>query len=264
MSTIPLASQAAERPAVITYDDASGDLRPGVIWEMATKDFSDLLDLKIIRCECTKDRSRELFECPLSRVHHTGLTCDSVSVDLFGGPKLGNFVPVTNHGHNIVSAKFADLLKRSGLTGWRVRQVVKIEANQSKVKEPELLLFEVVGKGGICHRYKVTPADAKCPFCGREPMICPGCGKIISRCWQCDKPTLVGEEEHPGSADKRVRIGKYPAALIVAAKDWDGSDLFSVEGSGGSWFATNKAKAWFEANHIEEIVFKPALLNEAK
>jgi hypothetical protein len=231
---------------------------------MATKDLAALLDLDIIYCECTKDRSRDLFECPVSRMHQTRLSCDSVSVDLFGGPKVGNFVPVCQHGHNIVSAKFADQLKRSGLTGWRVRPVVKVEVNQSKVAHPELLLFEVVGKGGICRRFRVTPPATKCPFCGRELMICPGCGKINSPCWQCGKPTLVAEDENPGPTDKRVRIGKYPDRLIVEAKDWDGSDLFAVEGNGGSWFATNKAKAWFEANHIDEVVFKPALLNEAK
>jgi hypothetical protein len=142
---------------------------------------------------------------------------------------------------------------------------VKIEVNQSEVKDPKLYLFDVIGSGGFCHRFKIKDAANRCPFCGREPIICPGCG-LQEECPSCGRETCVparrGEVVDP--ADRRLRRGGIPDPLIVESRDWDGSDWFTVGGIGGSIFVNTTAKNWLERTNVHKIRFKETFLNLKK
>jgi hypothetical protein len=108
----------------------------------------------------------------------------------------------------------------------------------------------------------VEGAPNSCPYCGREPVVCSGCGWFSEfGCPRCGK-SVHYHRDHPEQADgKKLLYEGYPSILIVDGKNWDGSDWFSVDGHGGSWFVNRRAKHWFEATHVLDPKFKPALLN---
>jgi hypothetical protein len=168
---------------------------------------------------------------------------------------------LSNHGFNIVSRAFAERLKRSGLTGFATRKGVTINVNQSGAKDPDFLLLDVVGRGGLCTRWHVEGAPNCCPYCGRQPVVCSGCGWLSRECPQCGNQVYY-DRDHPEQADGKKLLHKgWPSILIVDGKSWDGSDWFVVDGEGGSWFVNRRAKHWFEATHALETKFKPARLN---
>ena len=181
----------------------------------------------------------------------------AIDVELFGRT-LTHIVDVVDHGFSMLTEDFAKRLTASGMTGFAVRNAVKISANQSGAADPKLLLFEVKGKGGFGHRYKVRGGPNLCPKCKHSPVICAYCGRISSKCSVCGFDLIrTGPNGDPDS----IVLEAAPTKLIVANRDWDGSDIFGVDGPGGGVFFSRRAKEWFEELHIFEVNFKPALID---
>lgn len=91
-------------------------------------------------------------------------------------------------------------------------------------------------------------------------MICPGCGWCSEYgCPNCGKK--INYRSLVDSVGKRLHYEGYPKTLIVSNNDWDGSDLFAVEGHGGGWFVNRRAKEWFKKAQIRDVGFKAALLD---
>ncbi len=205
---------------------------------------------------------RAIKNCPRDKRHVTGFEYLSMPIDLFGD-RLGDFVPHVDDPLGIVSAAFAARLRKTHFTGYKLHPIVKILENESRVKKPELLFLEFLGKGGRSDRLVVKGAPNLCPHCGKVPMVCPSCGQINwPKCIDCDEWTLflpeLPDESHPKGF---VVKGYPPDVAIVEGKDWDGSDFFRAGASGGVPFVSNRAKEWMEKTHTFPIKFKPALLN---
>jgi hypothetical protein len=95
-------------------------------------------------------------------------------------------------------------------------------------------------------------------------MICEGCGYLNSPCSYCEQATLRAFDEESAGAEKNIAFDGFPEMYVVEEEDWDGTDLFTVHGSGGGDYVSTKAKAALEDLGVAELVFKPALLNVAK
>jgi hypothetical protein len=249
--------------ASIVFDSKSGNLVEGLVWAFPSMgDFEAVLEMNLVYGECNgRERSEDLYLCPVSKTHKTGIRTHEVEIDLFGGPAPGDFLTLTNHGFNIVSHAFAEQLKESGLTGFSLRDGVKIAENQSSLDDPKFYFLDVVGKGGFCRRWRVKGAANFCPYCKVEPVICPGCGWCSQYgCPNCGKRVDYSRREDKDG--KNLLCESFPETLIVNSADWDGSDWFAVEGPGGNWFANRRAKEWFETAGLElGDGFKPALLD---
>src|SRR5258708_9973216 len=103
-------------------------------------------------------KSEECHDCPLDKRHVTDVRITEVRLTLYGGPRLGDFVPEKNHGLLIVTESFAERLKDSKLTGFACRPIVTVDDNQSSVKNPKLFYLGFTGEGGFSRRLKVPGA----------------------------------------------------------------------------------------------------------
>lgn len=244
----------------IYYDNSSGSLKDGRVWEASWgDDIHEVGNDVFLYARFMKDEGwRDVPLCFRGPEHETTGKVDSVDVELFGS-KAGNFVSLFDHGYNLVTETFAKRLRESGLQGFSFRNVVRVAVNQSGVADPKLLLFEIFGRGGFCHRYKIRGAPNLCPHCHGAQVICDYCGTIFPDCPSCGRP-LVGDEDDPKEVDS-FRLEGSPKALIVSNRDWDGSDIFAMHGPGGGVFFSQRAKEWFEKSHIFEVKFKTAYLD---
>jgi hypothetical protein len=184
---------------LISYDGVSGDLRDGVVSEAGWGYGADPERLGLIYAKYAGARNlREFPLCFRGSGHASKVEVDSIDVDLFG-KVLAPLVNMVDHGFTMVTEEFAVRLRASGLTGFRIRDAVVISMNQSGVKAPRLLLFEVTGSGGFARRYRVSGAPNECPNCGRAPVICVYCGTISSKCPRCGRSVIAaGAESGPG------------------------------------------------------------------
>lgn len=108
-------------------------------------------------------------------------------------------------------------------------------------------------------RWKVKDAPNLCPDCNKEPMVCPGCGRVNTPCCKlCDKWTVYNPKYPEYSDPLGFSLVHLEGDRIVDGKQWDGSDWFRIEGSP---FVSNRAKEWMERTHTHPITFKPALLD---
>jgi hypothetical protein len=241
----------------VYYDDRSGKLVPGQVWQFGSADLGALeTPWDFAYAELSKSDSEFVYECPINKKHSTGLRERSLVIDLFG-KKVVDFVPISLDLSLVVSDRFIARLSASGLTGFAIKKVVQVAVNQCKEKDPRLALMEITGKAGRDHRWKIRGAPNRCPFCGHEPLICPTCGFHNHPCVVCDKPTLMGPDAKVPADDRRLRIEAFPEVKIVEGTDWDGSDWFMV----GGMFISDRAKEWLERTHTFPIDIKPALLN---
>ena len=161
-----------DRPTIY-YDSSSGKLVAGLVWHAHWGNFEDYLSAPgkegMVYGEATsREVVTELHQCSVSKGHITGLYWSEVTIDLLSGPRLGDFVPQWNHGHDVISEPFAARLRSSGLQGFKIRAAVKIGCNQTRLKKPKLFLLDVVGDGGRCHRFKVRNGTNECPCCRAE------------------------------------------------------------------------------------------------
>src|SRR5262249_24106863 len=141
----------------------------------------------------TSDRTtKEIKDCSLYKDHVSDAQFTRISLDLFGGKLLSDFVPVSDFAFLVVSKKFADRLKMSGLTGYAIAAIVRIVCNQSEIPDPLLYYLDSTSNAGsVYQRWVVKGAPNLCPHCGKEPMVCPGCGKINwPRCFRCERLTM--------------------------------------------------------------------------
>ena len=246
----------------IYYDTATGNLKEGVVWEASWGYGQQTRELDLVYAKISATRGLALFPvCFRGADHERDVRVDSIRVDLFGRT-LSHFVDVIDHGFTTISEEFATSLVASGLRGFSIEDRVKVAVNQSGVKDPRLLLLKIIGKGGFCHRYKVQGGENVCPNCRRTEVICAYCGQIESVCQSCGF-TLFAESPKDRNANIFERHDKKPEFLIVANRDWDGSDIFGVGGPGGGAFCSTRAKDWFETKHVLQIKFKRTLIDMA-
>ncbi len=248
---------------IIYFDNRSGNLLPSKVWNM---DFSEVEQSPRGTAYATMtyrkglDARRAIKDCQLDQSHVTGIEELRVGVDLFGD-RLGDFVPMQDDFLPIISAAFATRLRQTRLTGYKLRPIVTVVENESRIENPELYLLEFAGKGGRSTRLVVQGASNLCPHCHKATMVCPGCGKTNwPKCINCDQWTTIIPTMPECSNPKGFIIKGYPPEVeIVEAKLWDGSDFF--EACGGVPFVSNRAKEWMEKTHTFPVKFKPALLN---
>jgi len=250
---------------VMKYDSTTGDLRPGLVWEYHTGFSVNLrLGLKTKYAEFVADTAEFTYDCKVNKEHETGLRAQEVQVDMFGGrDPLGNFVPLVNHGFTLLSPGFAARLGNSGLTGFDIRPIVKVNVDQTDAGLTRLDELKIVGRAGNCSNRLVFEGGANtCPFCGAVPVVCPGCGEFNNPCPNCGQETLVQRKEDIVPGEQRIfyGLGCEPKIFVVEERDWDGSDWFIVEGRVGNAFLSNRAKEWLEKIHAFDIEIKPALL----
>ena len=244
---------------VISYDDRSGKLVQGKVWQL---DYASeaLLAEGFVRAEVSEEKKEEIKNCPADKRHVTGYKVLEVLLDLFGGPAVGDFVFAW--GCPIISEQFARRLNGSKLTGYEIRPIVKVVFNQSRARAPKLLYLEFRGKGGITsHRYQIKGAPNLCPHCKKVPMLCPSCGELNTpQCVHCGQWTLFNPEAPEYSHPNGFRYGAgIPRELvIVEGQQWDGSDFFRADGRA---CVSNRAKEWLEQTHTFPVAFQPALLN---
>ncbi len=241
----------------IRYDKTSGKLLKDRIW--ALRGYEGSAGRYVYALLAEMWRSEDLHDCPLDKRHVTGVRIPEVRLALYGGTRLGDFIPEMNSGLLIVSESFAQRLKQSKLTGFSCLPIVTVEDNQSSVRHPKLFYLDLTGQGGCSRRLQVRGAPNRCPFCGQEPVVCPGCGRIQRDCLSCGQLTLYLPKAKMGSREKGFRLDGYPPNVdIVEAKEWDGSDGFQ---SGGADYISDRAKNWLEETHTSLVQIAPALLN---
>jgi hypothetical protein len=83
---------------------------------------------------------------------------------------------------------------------------------------------------------------------------------VSVQCSVCGQRTIKQEGE---SDPKLFTLGGLPKSLVVSDRDWDGSDIFGVDGPGGGVFFSARARAWFEHLHVFQVKFKDALIDTA-
>src|SRR5947209_7613997 len=112
----------------IDYDSSTGVLVGGLLWEFpVAADLQAAMEDDRVYGEWTGEERREdLYRCPVNKLHKTGARWLEVEIDLHGGPHLGDFLPLVNHGFNIVSDRFGERLRRSGLKGFSMREGVRV------------------------------------------------------------------------------------------------------------------------------------------
>jgi hypothetical protein len=252
---------------VIEYDARSGKLIKGRVWLFDLASFGTLLDKAppgVVYAKPAGDldsRTEAVRACPVSKRHVTDRKLLEIAVDLFGGDCMGDFVPFSEGVLPIISKRLAERLKGSKLTGYQVRPIIRIGSNQSGVRDVELFYLDFVGHGGRSQRWQVKGAKNLCPHCGREHMVCPGCGHLNwPRCVACDQLTLFRPDAPDYSHPKGLRLAKngWPDVLIVEGQQWDGSDFFRAD---DCFCVSNRAKEWLEQTHTFPVAFQPALLN---
>jgi hypothetical protein len=241
----------------IYYDLRSGKLEKGHVWQWVRPDIA------FVHCtygEFVSWKTEDVCKCPLDKRHVTGLRVTECTIDLLGGARLADFVPVgVCVGHQIVSEAFAKRLPDSKLRGYVFRDIIKIQVNQTDLKKPKLRYLDITGTAGFDRRLKVRDAANLCPHCGRLPVICPGCGDLQRECLHCGRKTLFLPRAPEASAKDGFRLEGYPNDKhVVEAKDWDGSDWFEC---GGVPFISTKVKEWLEKTHTHPVDIRPALLN---
>ena len=249
----------------ITYYDKSGSFLNDQVWSLiplCIVDIRDDLDSgSIYTLSYLGEEREQVVECPVDKRHVMKSYDKTREVDLFGRDRLADFVPTGDFSNDLISHQFAESLRRSDLTGFRIREGVTIHSNQTLCPNPRLYFIDYVGNGGICRRFKIRDGDNLCPHCRREPIICHGCGTVFGRCIGCDTITLVRGKGKTEPGDKRLIDEGLPDQLIVEAREWDRSDFFTVYGSGGGWFVNRRAKDWLETHHIQGVRLEAALLN---
>jgi hypothetical protein len=244
---------------IVYSDDKTGKLVLGLVWAIEVSFRSDHVT---IWGRGVTGQQQDIKECPIDREHVTDLRTTALTLEVFGGDRTADFVPVAEDADILVTAEFAKRLKDSGLSGFKLQPIVKIERNTSRVKHLTLLYLDITGRGGHNLRTKVKGAPNLCPHCAKEIMVCPGCGRFNwPKCRVCDKFALfrpdAPEYSHPDGFRLALDFLK-DRPNIVEAKDWDGSDFFR---QGGSPFCSTRAKEWMENTGTFPVSFQPALLN---
>jgi hypothetical protein len=255
-------SKAQPMPT-IEYDSTSGNLRKNLVWNLGIESSIAGADMW---CNWFYGKDEWVHGCPANPKHETNVRCIRLEIELYGqkDKHVPYYIPMANHGFTIISDAFAKLLKQSGLKGFVIRDIVKIVVNETHQPDPKLYLWEITGKGGFVKRNKVIGEPVTCPFCHKEPMVCKGCGRVNDPCFLCHKRTLIMPDETPKPNEKRVYYHWRTGPKIVEAKDWDGSDWFSVKGEHDDGpFVNRRAKAWCEKIGAPFLTFEPALLNVA-
>jgi hypothetical protein len=248
----------------VYYDRSSGDLRAGRVWraewhidEDDDRVFEEnLLYAKFLEAHQLED----VTLCYRGPGHATDVRVGSIDVDLLGKTP-GNFVKLYDHGFSIVTDGFVKQMEGHQLTGLKFRQAVRVTVNQSDVKDPKLSLVEITGNGGFCHRFKIKGGPNACPHCGRAQVICDYCGTVFDDCPSCGREMVSVRPDAQGAQADTFGFEGAPKTLIVANRDWDGSDIFAVKGPAGGVFISRRAKEFFEKSHIFEVHIEDALLD---
>lgn len=247
--------------AMIYYDRTSGILVRGLVWRIEPS-LADADDKIFVYAEGTvihdgKPEEEEIRNCPVNPKHVTELKLLRVPLEVYGNT-VGDFVHAVGCGL-IVSERFRRRLMKTDLTGYEIKNIVKIVRNEKYLKGERLFSLDVTGKGGKgLSRWRVKDAPNLCPHCKKEPMVCPGCGRLNTKCFNCGQWAIYQPQHPEYSHLNGFLIEDNSEFPIIEAKEWDGSDWFRSQ---GPYMVSNRAKEWMEKTHTFPVEFKPALLN---
>lgn len=249
--------------AMIRYDQWSGRLLADFIWELELYPSGQLesCDSIVYAKLAAQDPSKRepVRNCSIDHRHWRDRFM-RLSLDLFGGDTLGDFVPLYEEYVFVVSQLFRNKLQNSTLTGYATRSAVALGSNQSGVQNPDLFILDFVADVRSGNRLRITEGENTCPHCKQVPMICPHCHFTNwPACINCSRWTLNLPNLPENSDRNGFTVEAYPPEeWIVEGQEWDGSDFFNMQGLA---FVSNRAKQWLESIHAFPIEFRPALLN---
>lgn len=238
----------------IVFDRQVTKGRSGTIWRAQFISFPSSFD-KFVYAEVTAAETTPEFDCRRNASHSSIDFVHRLEIDVFGGVEVAPFLPIVNGGYVIAGRKTGDTLVKGGLTGIRLKDIVRVQVNQSQRHTFECRYVEVAGRGGASTNVRCV-GDDKCPTCHVAEIVCVGCGQVNNPCDRCGAQT-VGE----GEGLFQIDWGAGP--WIVERAQWDGSDIFHVSGAGGGLFVTERARAILTANAPEFFEFSPAILRDA-
>lgn len=244
---------------VIRYDSHAGKLRSDLVWRLGDAG-TPLFDRNCIYAHIARSNGHYLKQCPTDKYHDTGYELTEIVIDLFGDKddKLADFVPCAFY--RIVSSAFAERLKKSGLTGFTCRPIVKVGENQSQEKDPKLLLLDIGNSNcNLSQRFTIEGGPNRCPHCGNTTMVCPSCGFTNwPVCIRCEKWTIYKKDISISHPNGFQLVGFPPDTAIVEGKQWDGRDFIRTHGGD---CVSKRAKDWLERTHAHPVFFEPAFLN---
>lgn len=174
--------------------------------------------------------------------------------DLYGGPFAGDFVIDATLGWLVVTAAFADLIRKTQLTGYDLRPF-KIIVNQSVIPTVELFHLQPIGRN--CERPpSVVRGENRCPHCGRARVVCETCGYRWFTCPHCNQQMYATPASFSGAEDKRLLI-EPPGCNggILEGHRWDGTDFV---GSHDHIYFSRRAFEWMTTRHVGPLLGMPA------
>lgn len=213
----------------------------------------------------------ERRECPLNSEHVTAQYWKNVRVELSGGPDVSAFVHLASEGDLavVVTSALATALRDTGFSGMRLKEREIDPGSRYRVdpggNPPQFYELQFMGKK--CFRpLSIVNAPNECPWCGKSPLICEGCGHMDLSCCGGKCP-WVPRPGHKGERDERLIAGRpgfvdwRPA--IIEASLWDGSDFIFGGISKGlrEHVVTKRVVDWLLSVHAAPFYARPVLVN---
>jgi hypothetical protein len=181
-------------------------------------------DYKYKDIDYAENTDWESIVCPVYEGHQrTGNRIGNMEIELPDEGKRDLYW--TFLSELVITGYLADLLKSNSITGFKLKPVEVVN------KKTNLKYWEFVptGNGGISYNYHLS---YKCEFCGHKYYR------------DIDEPL-----------DKELTPVKR---ILVNNKNWDGSDIFTVEGLERHILITDKVKDLIISNNIKGCLISPA------
>ncbi|MFV0443487.1 MAG: hypothetical protein ACK5Q5_07945 [Planctomycetaceae bacterium] len=284
----------------------AGDLRAGYFYQLAVLPADDLVDLEFVQSGKQTDeivslrdphgdelfvrtgemylsasmnieeRDKEVFRrCPEDPSHVTEWYWRDFSVCLSGGPQSGSLIYGDDDSGRtvLVTPELAAALKSTSLRGYELKPVRIADVSREEAarwqqeKYGHIKLLELQFRGQRCYRDVLLEGTQNhCPFCGRRPLVCIGCGLENNPCAKCGKQTIVVFNKHLGEGDRRIPAQNQwnERPLIVEASRWDGSDFNFGSAHAMSLHehvVTKRVVDWLLSIHAAPFVARPLLVN---
>jgi len=273
-----------------------GDLRAGIFYELIVSDDELFLELEgkhtddyisaplmptsdelfldgrsYLKANWKTDRGVEQRrECPLHRSHVTARYWKDVTVRLSRGPDVPPLILLDADATRsiLVSSTLAEALRKTEFTGMRLRSV---RVDPESTHRPDragkpLALFELQFLGRKCFRpLSVVHAPNQCPWCGKAPLICEGCGYRDLFC--CGKRHWIGRASHKGESDRRLIAAGFEKwrPAIIEASVWDGSDFIfgGIDQGLRDHVVSRRVVNWLLSVHAAPFYARPVLVDVA-
>lgn len=240
----------------VQFNDDLSPERPSPEWMIAPRipTNDDLIDageagyLRIEELPKSEDRV-EIKDCPNDPTHVMHLYYKTTRGDASGYNRLSPFVE-TSGLFFAISRELYSRLNALNVKGARL-DPIKIIVNQSGLKNPEVWALQFVGTSKKRLPRFIDAANA-CPHCGKNKIVCEGCGYWNSRCLSCSKMMVRTQDEQ--NDGKMLLLEERPFRAIIEGSGWDGSDLIQVN---GRKFASKRFIDWLLRIHAAPFYAEP-------